>query len=47
LPDLKGIYNYDDGHFAERGYELLARELVKFLAPIVEAQTRGLETSVR
>ena len=38
LPDLEGVYNEKDmcGHYSEKGYELLARELVKFLAPFVD-----------
>jgi|SRR5271157_991257 len=39
LPDLEGIYKDDDVHYAERGYELLARELVGFLRPIVDEVT--------
>jgi hypothetical protein len=36
LPEHTGIYNDKNGHYAERGYELLARELVRFLTPFVD-----------
>jgi hypothetical protein len=39
LPDLQGIFNDEDGHYAERGYKLLARELVRFLVPLVDEAT--------
>jgi lysophospholipase L1-like esterase len=36
LPELDGIFNDENGHYAEKGYELLSRELVKFLGPLVD-----------
>jgi hypothetical protein len=36
LSDHEGIFNDEDGHYAEKGYELLARELVRVLVPIVD-----------
>ena len=36
LPELDGIFNDEDGHYAEKGYELLSQELVKFLRPLVD-----------
>jgi hypothetical protein len=37
LPDLEGIYNEDDGHYSSLGNTHFAKELVRFLAPLVDA----------
>jgi lysophospholipase L1-like esterase len=48
LSDHEGIFNDEDGHYAEKGYELLARELVRVLVPIVDRVTlaRSREFSI-
>jgi len=37
LPDLEGFYWEEDGHFTRKGNVHLARELVRFLCPIIAA----------